>query len=99
MFDGTMYASGDKIIIRHCLGAMTCMGDNQYDHLESYGYVIDINMRNDKFLSVIWIWDQLLSVNWIFSIDLTECYCQYQQIDSDTENIEFECLDICYHDI
>jgi hypothetical protein len=23
-----MYASGDKIIIRHCLGAMTCMGDN-----------------------------------------------------------------------
>lgn len=78
---------------------MTCMGDNQYDHLESYGYVIDINMRNDKFLSVIWIWDQLLSVNWIFSIDLTECYCQYQQIDSDTENIEFECLNICYHDI
>ncbi|XP_071150839.1 uncharacterized protein [Mytilus edulis] len=46
LFDGTMYGTGDKIIISHCLGAMTCMGNNVYSSLEQYGGVCPSTKRS-----------------------------------------------------
>ncbi|XP_052102812.1 uncharacterized protein LOC127736271 isoform X3 [Mytilus californianus] len=41
-----MYATGDKIIISNCLGAMTCMGNNVYTSLEQYGGVCPSTKRS-----------------------------------------------------
>ncbi|VDI73932.1 Hypothetical predicted protein [Mytilus galloprovincialis] len=41
-----MYGTGDKIIISHCLGAMTCMGNNVYSSLEQYGGVCPSTKRS-----------------------------------------------------
>ncbi|XP_063428501.1 uncharacterized protein LOC134711665 [Mytilus trossulus] len=48
LFDGTMYATGDKIIISNCLGAMTCMGNNVYSSLEQYGGVCPSTKRSTE---------------------------------------------------
>lgn len=38
-FDGTVYSSGEKIVIPNCLGEMTCLGQNSYSDITSYGCV------------------------------------------------------------
>lgn len=37
LFDGKMYSSGEQIVIAHCLGAMTCLGNNVYGDLQQWG--------------------------------------------------------------
>ncbi|XP_048762575.1 uncharacterized protein LOC125671134 isoform X2 [Ostrea edulis] len=32
-----MYSSGEQIVISHCLGAMTCLGNNAYGDLQQWG--------------------------------------------------------------
>eukprot|EP00105_Crassostrea_gigas_P009005 XP_011423777.1 PREDICTED: uncharacterized protein LOC105325777 [Crassostrea gigas] len=39
LFDGKMYSSGEQIVIAHCLGAMTCLGNNAYGDLQQWGGV------------------------------------------------------------
>ena len=40
LFDGKMYSSGEQIVIAHCLGAMTCLGNNAYGDLQQWGQVV-----------------------------------------------------------
>lgn len=35
-----MYSSGEQIVIAHCLGAMTCLGNNAYGDLQQWGQVV-----------------------------------------------------------
>ena len=33
LFDGSVYAAGDKVVIKPCLAEMTCLGQNRYSDI------------------------------------------------------------------
>ncbi|KAL3868976.1 hypothetical protein ACJMK2_041721 [Sinanodonta woodiana] len=45
LFDGRVYAKGETIIIKDCLGSMLCLGNNNYGGLQAIGDVCP-NKRN-----------------------------------------------------
>ena len=39
LFDGRVYAAGDKVVIEPCLAEMTCLGQNRYYDITQLGWV------------------------------------------------------------
>ncbi|KAK7099766.1 hypothetical protein V1264_022822 [Littorina saxatilis] len=46
LFDGTVYATGDKIIIQPCLAELTCQGNNAYTEVTALGGVCPKQTRD-----------------------------------------------------
>ena len=60
---------------------------NKTDHHDITEILLKValNTINQSIKSVVYI-DNILSVIFTFSFELTERYCQYQQINSDSQN-------------
>ena len=39
LFDGSVYAAGDKVVIEPCLAEITCLGQNRYSDITQLGWV------------------------------------------------------------